>query len=853
MKENIEVPEFFTPGVNWFGLSMGFAEMDRHLFYSMATKSNRNRVDGEVVEVLNVVEDDVESVQEVVKLKETTPQPAQPPRIRTNFNETAFFYPQLQSDSSGNYQFSFTMPESLTRWNLKMLAHTKDLYFGQAEAQVITQQDLMVQLNMPRFVRQSDKIKLNASLVNISKEPLKASVKLTFIDPTTDRPVLLNDTNIVEVDVPADGTPLTLSWDVKGFEKYEYLICKVVANAGTFSDGEQRYLAILPDKVLVTESYQVFIGSETTKQVQFDAINKLVDQVETRQLIFEFSANPVWYAIQALPSLAEPKSENAIDYFIAWYVNTLAGKILADNPRIKEVFEQIKLTNPNNLQSALSKNQELKNILLEETPWLTEAKNETEQQQRIALLFDLNQQQQLKSRYLDKLMNLQLPNGAFTWFEGMGESRWVTQFLAEGLLKARSFTDINTINRMLGPALNYLEGQITKDYLQLKKQVKDYDTKMHINTFQLHFLSLRAQVNAPELSAESKEAMAYYLKQTEQYHTKFSLYDKALAAIILHHAKKPAAVDAILKSLKENALHSEAMGMYWAKNTFGYFWNERPVSVQVKLMEAFNLVPGNETELAQMKTWLLRQKQTQQWDSPVSSVNAIYALTGIGKNLLKNPQEYTITAGSKIFDTAKGIPGSGYIKQNLTTEEVKNGITISRINQPAAPSPAWGSLYWQYYQNMDDVRSSGSSLKVEKQLFVERIVDNHKTIFPINGQKVNSTQQIVKKGDKIITRIVITTDRNLEFVALKDNRAANLEPVNQLSGCSWKEQVIYYRTVKDASTQYFFSHLPKGTYVFEDEYYVNASGEFSGGTASIQCLYAPEFIGTSKGERVVVL
>ena len=850
MKENIEVPEFFTPEINWFGLSVGHAHMDGMIFYSMANKSTRKRSAGEVVEVLNVVEDDVETVQEVVKLKETTPPP---PHIRTNFNETAFFYPQLSGDSLGNYQFTFTMPESLTRWNLKMLAHTKDLYFGQGEAQVVTQQDLMVQLNMPRFVRQSDKINLNASLVNLSDKPLKASVKLTFIDPTTDQPVLLNDTNIVEVDVPVDGAPLTLSWDVKGFEKYEWLICKVVADAGTFSDGEQRYLAILPDKVLVTESYPVFIGNETTKQLKFDKIQELADQVDTRRLTFEFSANPVWYAIQALPALSEPKSENAIDYFIAWYVNTLAGKIIADNPRIKEVFEQIKLTNPDNLQSALSKNQELKNILLEETPWLTEAKNETEQQQRIALLFDLNQQQQLKSMYLDKLVKLQLPNGAFQWFDGMGESRWVTQFIAEGLLKARNLSDINTINSMLKPALNYLEGQLTKDYLQLKNQVKDYDKKMHINSFQLHFLSLRAQVNTPELSAESKEAKAFYLKQTEQYHNKFSLYDKAQAAVILYHTEKTAIVDAILKSLKENALRSETTGMYWAKNTSGYFWNERPISVQVKLMEAFSLVSGNETELAQMKTWLLRQKQTQQWDSPVSSVNAIYALTGIGKDLLKNPQEYTITAGNKTFDTNKGIPGSGYIKQTLSVKDISKGITISRVNQTAAPSPAWGALYWQYYQNMDEVRSSGSSLKVDKQLFVERIVDNRKTIIPIDGQNTNTTQQIVKKGDKIITRMVVTTDRNLEFLALKDNRAANLEPVNQLSGCNWKEQVIYYRTVKDASTQYFFNYLPKGTYVFEDEYYVNASGEFSGGTASIQCLYAPEFIGTSAGERLVVV
>ncbi len=853
-KEDRAIPGLFSPDVNWFGLSLGYAYVDGPLFYSVATKSNRNRAAGEVVEILNVVEDDVEATQDA-KMEETTlqsVQSTQPPRIRSNFNETVFFYPHLQGDNTGNYQFSFTMPESLTRWNLKMLAHTKDLYFGQEEAQLITQQDLMVQLNMPRFVRQSDKLTLQASLVNLSDKALKANVKLTFIDPTTDQPVLLNDTNMIAVDVPADGKPLTLSWDVNGFDQYEWLICKVVADAGNFSDGEQRYLVILPDKVLVTESYPVFMSNENTKEFKFDSIQSIINKVDTRQITFEFSANPVWYAIQALPALAEPKNENAVDYFIAWYVNALAGNILLDNPRIKTIFEQIKQTEPGSIQSALNKNQELKNILLEETPWLTEAKNETEQQQRIALLFDLNQQEQLKSRYLDKLSTLQLPNGAFSWFEGMGESRWVTQFIAEGLLKAREFTDINIINRMLGPAMNYLESQITKDYLQVKNQVKDYEKKMNINSLQLHFLSLRTKINAPEISADSKEAMVFYIKETEQYYNKFGLYDKALAAMILHHAKKPVAVDAIIKSLKENSLRTTDKGMYWSKNTAGYRWNERPISVQVKLMEAFNLVPGNETELALMKTWLLRQKQTQQWESPVASVNAIYALTGIGKKLLNDKQQFSITAGKKTFDTNQGIPGTGYIKQTLTKEDIREGITINRVNQPETASPAWGAMYWQYYQDMDKVRSSGSALQVEKQLFVERIVDNRKTLFPINGQNVNATMQSIQKGDKLIARMVVTTDRDLEFVVLKDNRAANLEPVSQLSGCSWKEGVVYYRTVKDASTQYFFSHLPKGTYVFEDEYFVNATGNFSGGTASIQCLYAPEFVGMGKGERVEI-
>ena len=343
----INIPEFFTPSLNWYGLNLNINDFIRYSSMTSTGVSRKTAITGSISSSKNteevIVEEDDFALFSLSENRNTVSEKQiQPPRIRSNFNETVFFYPHLQGDNAGNYQFSFTMPESLTRWNLKMLAHTKDLYFGQEEAQLITQQDLMVQLNIPRFVRQSDKLTLQASLVNLSDKALKANVKLTFIDPTSDQTVLLNDTNMVAVDVPADGKPLTLSWDVNGFDQYEWLICKVVADAGNFSDGEQRYLAILPDKVLVTESYPVFIGNEATKKIKFDSIQTIIDKVDTRQITFEFSANPVWYAIQALPALAEPKNENAVDYYIAWYVNALAGQILAENLRIKTVFEQIK-------------------------------------------------------------------------------------------------------------------------------------------------------------------------------------------------------------------------------------------------------------------------------------------------------------------------------------------------------------------------------------------------------------------------------------------------------------------------------------------------------------------------------
>lgn len=854
IKQTIEVPTLYTPDINWFGLNIA---NNRQIVYRKHMTGGRISINvQDAIGGMNEIEDVAVLFSKIQKtqlqsLEEITQTPIKK-QIRTNFNETAFFYPHLYNDSLGNYNFSFSVPESLTRWKMKMLAHTKDLYVGQGEATVVTQQDLMVQLNMPRFVRRSDKIILSANVVNLSDKDLKTVVRLQFIDPASNNILLLNDTNAVTINL-APGASQSVAWETKGFEHHELLICKIVANAGSFSDGEQKYLAVLPDKVLVTESYPISIKSGEEKHYTFDKINQLSNEVETQQLMLEFSANPIWYAIQALPALAAPKSENAIDYYIAWYVNTLASKIIADHPRIKEVFELISQTeNKDALQSALSKNQELKNILLEETPWLQEAKNETEQQQRIALLFELNQQSQQRALYFDQLSKLQLPNGAFEWFKGMGENRWVTQWITEGLSKTAHSSSDQNLRLMIQKAMEYLDSQLAKDYHHVKQNVKDYDKVKTITALQLQYLTMRTPYKDRAASVASQDAIKYYLGQTETYRHKFGLYEKSMAALILYQSDKKAMAEGLMKSLKENAIKSATSGMYWANNKAGYFWSERPISVHTHLMEAFATITGNSSDMDEMKVWLLQQKQTQQWDSPITSVEAIDALLKYGNNWSSNSEQYSFKLGDKTLTTNQGVPGTGYIRQTVNIEDLKNGITISTTGKPTQSSPAWGSLYWQYYHDMDKVTASGTTLKVEKQLFVERLINNKKTLIAINVYNTDSDKEKVTKGDKLITRMVVTTDRNLEFVALKDNRAGNLEPINQLSGCHWKENTVYYRTMTDASTNYFFNYLPKGTYVFEDEYFVNVSGEFSGGTASIQCLYAPEFIGTSAGERMII-
>jgi len=846
-RENI--PEWIKPVFNWHGLNLFKMRMIRIAGGAKMNVANDVTFDEVEVDVPLFTKSTTQYVHE----KKASQLPAdvrddEQPVVRENFNETAFFYPQLLNDSLGNYQFSFTMPESLTRWNLKMLAHTKDLYFGQNEAQILTQQDLMVQLNIPRFVRQSDKIKLKASLVNLSENDLQATVSLQFINPKNNQIVLLNDTGAVRVELPKDGQPQSIAWDVAGFEGFDLLICKVVAQSGKFSDGEQHYLMVLSDKVLVTESFPFYVRDEKDVHLDLDKINRLADQTDTHQLSLEFSANPVWYAIQALPSLSEPLGENAVDNYIAWYVSTLTAKIIAENPKIQTIFEQIQMTDADTWQSALLKNQELKNILIEETPWLNAARNETERMQRMALLFDLNKQQYNRTQYWEKLSSLQLSNGAFTWFKGMNESRIITQWIAEGLVRAKAISNDGNINNMLKQAVQYLDAQLTKDYLTLKKSVKNYEQKMTVNAVQIQYLAIRSQLKQMDMNDDCTEAYSYYLSQIEKYHTQLGLYEKALAGKALHFEGKIKTVQAILQSLKENAIKSDEMGMYWAKNKAGYLWNERPITVHAQIMELFDLVGSHTADLAAMKIWLLRQKQTQSWDSPIASLHAIQALLDMGHNLLEHPVSYTITAGDKKFETDQAVAGLGYLKTNLTVADVSNGIDLhstSRTDEGNDGSIAWGAVYWQHFQDMDQVESGGDFLQVKKQFYVQQIVNNIKTLVPLSAQKV-------KIGDKIVSRMVVTTDRNLEFVALKDKRSAALEPVNQLSGSVWRENVVYYRTTKDASTQYFFSFLPKGTYVFEDEYYVNSSGDFSGGIADIQCLYAPEFVGTSEGERLVI-
>jgi len=842
--------------LNWFGLNM---ETRNVMIRGMASRSGsvdiadvKMAVTQESLKMNEVVvvgygqqkkASVVGSITQSPSVVETTRKPIQ---LRTNFNETAFFYPQLQTDAQGNVKFSFTAPESLTRWNVKMLAHTPDLYFGQGQAQVVTQKELMVQMNLPRFVRKSDKLILSANVTNLTDKEQITGVEFEMIDPATDKTILLSKSTGKSVTLAPNETK-NVDWEVTEFSPYELVICKVLAHSYDFSDGEQKYLPVLPDKVLITESLPLTVRGNETRTFSFESLIKNSSKVESKNLSVEFSSNPAWYAVQALPTLSVPESENALDYFTAYYANSLAAFIANSNPKIAATFERWKKAGGSReaLLSNLEKNSELKNMLLDETPWVMAAKDETEQKRQIALLFDLNMQKNQAQQYLDKLISLQQPSGAFSWFKDMPGSRYITQEILLNLGRLRRLTgtanyQLSTVNA----ALHYLDLEIARDFANLKKNNKNYEKEMSVDNMQLFYLHLRSEYSTIPVDQSAQEAVKFYTAQSEKYWTNFTLYGKAMMAMVANRNGKTQLANDILKSLKENALKTDELGMYWVKNTSGYFWNERPIAVQAAIIEAFSEISDHTADIDEMKIWLLKQKQTQRWDSPMSTVNAIYALLNRGNNWLTNEGSVQIKVGNTLLQPTSNEAGTGYFKETIPVANIRpemGKVTVSKSDKGVG----WGAMYWQFYQDLDKVEGQSGALKVTKKLFVEKMTATGKNLLPIE-------QTNLLKGDKVITRLVVSTDRNLEFVALKDLRASCFEPVNQLSGCQWKEGVCYYQTTKDASTQFFFSYLPKGTYVFEYELWVNASGEYTSGITTVQCQYAPEFVSHTGGERVVI-
>ena len=755
-------------------------------------------------------------------------------QIRENFAETAFFYPQLRTNEKGEVSISFVLPESLTRWKFMGLAHTRNVDYGKIEATATASKEFMLQPNMPRFVRVGDKANIAASLMNLSDKGVKGTVRMELFNPETEK-VFYSQKQKFDVKGGETGH-VNFTFEVS--DKYAVMACRMVADGDTFSDGEQRYIPVLTDKQWVTETVPLNVNGEGAHTFSLENLfNKHSKTASEQRLTVEFTAHPAWYAVQALPVVANPQNEDALSWATAYYAHSLAACIVKENPRIKQVFDSWKAQGgtKETFMSNLQKNQELKNILLAETPWLAEATNEAEQKQRIATLFDLNTMNSQLAVSVEKLGELQNADGAWSWYKGMQGSRYVTTQVMEMLVRLNALTHQDADSRMqpmIQKGFEYLGKQAAEEYKSMKEAEKKGAVGIRPSEQVLRYLYICALDGKAPVD---EKVNRYFIDKLSGEGKELTIYGKALGAIILQQAGKVAEAKLFMQSLMEYSVVTDEMGRYFDTPKARYSWFSYKIPTEVAAMEAIQRITKDTKAIDEMKRWLLKQKQTQTWETPIATADAVYALMATGaSDLLANTGGVEITLGKEVIRTPAD-DAIGYIKKTVSGDV----MNIKKVSvDKEGTGMGWGAVYAQYLESMDQIGEQGNGLSVSRQLY--------------KGDEALNESAPLKVGDRITVRLTVKADRDMDFVQIKDDRAACMEPLQAVSGFRWSNGLGYYQATKDASTQFFIDQMRKGTYVIEYQVYVNRTGEYQAGIATVQSAYAPEFGGHTGGYRVMV-
>ncbi|WP_294617365.1 alpha-2-macroglobulin family protein [uncultured Bacteroides sp.] len=771
--------------------------------------------------------------------------------LRTDFSETAFFYPQLRTNAQGEVAFSFTMPQSLTRWNFRGYSHTKEMMTGMLHATAVTAKEFMLTPNMPRFVRVGDKTQIAAGIANLSDKAVKGTAVFTLFDPMTEKVISVQRRKFsVEA-----GKRATVVFPFDVTDRCDLLGVRMVADGGAFSDGEQHLLPVLGNKEYITEAIAMPVRGEEARTFSLERLFNGNSRTATdRRLTVEFTGNPAWYAVQALPALSQSVADNAISRAAAFYANSLAGHIADSRPRIKAVFDNWRSSGgtKETFLSQLEKNQDVKNILLDNSPWLLEATTEAERHQRIATLFDVNQLNYRNMESLLKLKELQGEDGAWSWFGGMSGSRYVTSYVTRLLVRLSLLTGKalpEEAEAMKGKAFGYLNKQAFEEYRLLRKAEKNGAKVAGVSGAAMDYLYL-VTLASEKLSGEYAKAFDYFLGKLGHNPANGTMVGKAQTAAILQRVGRKAAADQLMASVKEHLVQTDEMGAHFAFHDGPYNWGMLPVPAHVAVMEALREAGGNDALVEEMKLWLLKQKQATSWNSPVATADAVYALLCQGDNLLESQGDVRITLGSKVLETGSpaqaAMPGLGYVRETFAQGAPELKATSVTVEKRDA-GIAWGAVYAQYLSPLSDVKQQGGGLNIEKRLFVERISANgQKSLQPLTDAGPLSV------GDKVIARLTLRLDRAMDFIQLKDQRGACFEPIGSLSGYRWSNGFGFYVEVEDTGANFFFDHLGKGVYVLEHSYRVARGGTYETGLATVQCAYAPEYASHTAGGTVVI-
>ena len=709
-------------------------------------------------------------------------------QVRENMNETAFFYPALESDNNGNVAIRFTLPESVTTWKFMGLAHDKEMRNGLLVDEAVAQKTVMVQPNMPRFLREGDKATIVAKLSNTSGKKVSGNARMQIIDPETNK-VVWQKTQGYHID--AEGSAI-VSFDVSGLKEGVY-INKVVAAGNGYSDGEQHYLPVLSNRELVVNTLPITLHQQGEQSFDLSRLfagkdGKKAKNADDAKVTIEYTNNPSWLMIKALPAISNPDEEDAISLMSAIYANTITTHI----------------------QKYLSlENQSEKNL----------------SQETIRL-----------QNQVEKLKKLQNPNGSFSWWKGMKGSRYMTTSVAEMMVRLNAVAGVQkSTAKMLTSAIDYLSWQTAQEVREMKKQ-EEKKHKVSPSEQALHYLYILS-MDGRKMKQNLEADKAYLLEKMSKMTGDFTIYGKARAAVVLaRNSQQNAAyrekAGEYLQSVNEYAVYREEMGRYYDTRKALYSWRNYKIPTQVSVIEAMQMLkPNDKQTIEELQRWLLMSKRTQVWDTPVNTVDAVYAfMKGNESNWDKKAENAVLKLDGKLLPMPQDSTTLGYVK----TEKAGKASMLSIRKKSDYTS--WGAVYAEFKQPLSEIASAESGIKVRR------------VIVPAESQGRGTAQ--AKVGEKVKVTLIITADRDYDFVQIMDKRAACLEPVNQLSGYQWN--LGCYVSPRDNTTNFYFDRLSKGKHVVEMEYYVDRKGDYQGGTCTAKCAYSPEFGGRTEGYELKV-
>ena len=749
-------------------------------------------------------------------------------QVRENLEETAFFYPGLISDDKGNVSINFTLPESVTTWQLYGLAHDVQMNSGMISATSVAKKTVMVQPNVPRFVRSTDSGIILARVSNTSDKQVDGTARLSFINPETGKEVYHADHKF---EVKAGETiAANFDFDMSKIKNDGLLICRIVASGRGYSDGEQHYMPVLPSRELVTNTIAFTQNEPGTLHLDLNKMFAVNDK--SNKLTVEYTNSPAWLVVQALPSMINPDGDNAISLATAYYANSIGRHLMQSTPVIKQTMELWKNDASQNggstLQSALQKNESLKQIVLAETPWLLDADRESEQKQQLMGYFNESQINYRLADNLLRLSRLQNADGSFAWWKGMEGSPYMTMSVLQTLTRLNHMVgEQDETKNIVSTAFAYMDKQMAREVKDMKKAESEGKVK-NVRPSELAVQYLYASTLARrDMQQSAKRNFDYLISRLAAQNTEFSIYGKAVSAVVLagnNHRKQAAD---LLESIRQYTVYKEDMGRYFDTPKALYSWFDYRIPSQVAAIEALKaLQPNDANTISEMQRWLLQSKRTQAWDTPLNSVNAVYAfLDGNITSLTENAgQPAVIKVNGQKLAMPKATAALGYVKSAKTGDNMRS-LTIEKTST----GTSWGAAYAQFMQPTADVADATMGMKVQRDVLKD-------------GAKLDNGNVQLNVGDRITVRLTVIADRDYDFVQLSDHRAACLEPAQQLSGYGYG----YYCQPKDNATNYFFARLAKGKHVVETTYYVDRCGIYQTGTCTVQCAYSPEFMARTK-------